>query len=244
MEHRLPHCILTVINIRIFSTSLPHPSRAINTRHVPGKADELLIPFHIHTFAKRELRESRPLMPSFTNQLMPCVYFITGMKSSLLDSNFLSTVQIQKRSGVVRGGCFLFLRMLRAGSKFRTSIVSTRMATIRTLSNSTTGIVDKEQLKVLLKDDAIDLIDVREPDEFREGAIPDARNVPLSQLPTTLSSSDSTKRQLGLPVDKSTPIVVYCRSGKRATQAQQLLQANGYQNVQNYIGSWLDWIKQ
>ena len=39
-------------------------------------------------------------------------------------------------------------------------------------------------------------------------------------------------------------IVFYCRSGKRAATAAEIAQSEGYKNVRNYKGSWLDWSKR
>lgn len=63
------------------------------------------------------------------------------------------------------------------------------------------------------------LLDVRTEEEWQEGHIRGARLVPWQTL--TASSS-------GLPADKSTPIVAYCRSGSRSQLAVQKLRGLGY----------------
>src|SRR5689334_5857138 len=74
-----------------------------------------------------------------------------------------------------------------------------------------------------------DLIDVREPYEWQLGRLPTARLIPLGQLPSALSTLDSTRE-----------IVVYCRSGKRSADATLQLRAAGFRAV-NLAGGILRW---
>lgn len=75
------------------------------------------------------------------------------------------------------------------------------------------------------------VIDVRSPDEYREGHIEGALNIPLVSIPAT-----ATQR---LP-NKNTPIYAYCLSGARSAQACRELERQGYTNVVNMggIGRW------
>lgn len=70
------------------------------------------------------------------------------------------------------------------------------------------------------------IIDVRSPDEFADGAYPDARNIPVNSLLSRLS-------EIG-PKDR--PVVVYCASGGRSSVAQAMLKANGFTDVTNAGG--------
>jgi molybdopterin/thiamine biosynthesis adenylyltransferase/rhodanese-related sulfurtransferase len=78
------------------------------------------------------------------------------------------------------------------------------------------------------KDD-FDLIDVREPYEWQLGRLPTARLIPLGQLPSALSTLDSTR-----------DIVVYCRSGKRSADATLQLRSAGFRAT-NLAGGILRW---
>lgn len=71
------------------------------------------------------------------------------------------------------------------------------------------------------------VIDVRTPAEFAQGHLEGARQIDYQQLAAHL-----TQQQL----DKSTPIALYCRSGRRAELARQALQAAGFSQVEN-LGS-------
>ncbi|KAF7789862.1 hypothetical protein EIP86_000810 [Pleurotus ostreatoroseus] len=90
------------------------------------------------------------------------------------------------------------------------------------------------------------LIDVREKDEVMQGAIPSAVNVPLTVLSGAFGLRDADfDRIYGFPKPKpEQEIIFYCRSGKRSTTACDVAKRNGYKNILNYKGSWLDWVQQ
>ncbi|SJX64608.1 uncharacterized protein SRS1_15425 [Sporisorium reilianum f. sp. reilianum] len=92
----------------------------------------------------------------------------------------------------------------------------------------------------------ITIIDVREPNEVAQGIIPSAVNVPLSQLQKAFSGDGGDfVRDFAFPRPAyDDKIVFYCRSGKRSQQALEFAQKNGWWNVRNYEGSWLDWVQQ
>ncbi len=68
------------------------------------------------------------------------------------------------------------------------------------------------------------LVDVRNPDEFSSGHLPGAKLIPVNQVAARISEFGE---------DKSRPIVVYCKSGKRSGKAEETLRAHGYLNVVN-----------
>ena len=75
------------------------------------------------------------------------------------------------------------------------------------------------------------ILDVRRPDEFAAGHIPNAINVPNESIGT----SDIPE----LP-DKDQLIMVYCRSGRRSKEASEKLVKLGYTNIVEF-GGILDW---
>ncbi len=78
------------------------------------------------------------------------------------------------------------------------------------------------------------ILDVRRPDEFSQGHIPNAINVANEQI--------GTQPIPELP-DKEQRIFVYCRSGRRSKEAAEKLVKLGYANVVEF-GGILDWIGQ
>lgn len=82
------------------------------------------------------------------------------------------------------------------------------------------GKVTCEQKEFLISEKGAILIDVREKDEYDEGHLDNAINVPYTKVVELLKD-----------YDKDTPIIVYCRSGNRSAKAYQSLQAAGYTNL-------------
>ena len=70
-------------------------------------------------------------------------------------------------------------------------------------------------------------IDVRTPEEFKEGHLKDAVNIPVDQIGARIGS---------VSPDKSAPVNLYCRSGRRSEAAWQELKKMGYTNVTNHGG--------
>lgn len=89
------------------------------------------------------------------------------------------------------------------------------------------------------------LIDVREPNEYKDGFIPSALNMPITSNPDALFlSPDDFLAKFGFPKpDVNKEVVFYCRSGVRSGAAAQLARQSGYKDVVEYTGSWLDWTK-
>ena len=76
------------------------------------------------------------------------------------------------------------------------------------------------------------LVDVRTAEEFKQGSVPNAVNIPLDQVEARLSEFDNKD-----------DIIVFCRSGNRSGQAKTILEKNGHKNVQNG-GAWQNVNKQ
>jgi molybdopterin/thiamine biosynthesis adenylyltransferase/rhodanese-related sulfurtransferase len=75
-------------------------------------------------------------------------------------------------------------------------------------------------------------VDVREPEEFEQGSIPDALFIPRGNLELRIESR--------VP-DKSTPVVVYCASGVRSVFAAKALNDLGYTDVVSMAGGFNRW---
>lgn len=78
------------------------------------------------------------------------------------------------------------------------------------------------------------LLDVREADEYAEVHAPNSTLIPLGQLPQRL-------QELG--ADKSRPVVLICRSGRRSAAALALLEVAGFSSLSNVEGGMLAWQK-
>ena len=90
--------------------------------------------------------------------------------------------------------------------------------------------VTPEELRRLLDEDAIDLIDVREPYEHEAGRIEGAIHVEIPHL-TAAAAQHHQER----------PIDFYCRTGARTAMTTQAFRASGFQAF-NLTGGLLAWV--
>ncbi len=76
----------------------------------------------------------------------------------------------------------------------------------------------------------VQVIDVRSPEEWEDGHIPEAKYIFLPELEKKASK-----------LDKKKPVAVYCDSGYRASLGASLLKTYGFTDVRNVPGSWKAW---
>lgn len=89
------------------------------------------------------------------------------------------------------------------------------------------GEIDQPAALTALEQPNAVLIDVRSEEEFAAGALPGATLIPHERIAQHIAA---------VAPDKHAPIVLYCRSGRRSTIAQERLQALGYTRVINAGG--------
>ena len=94
-------------------------------------------------------------------------------------------------------------------------------------ANSYRQISMNEAVEMMKKESGYIILDVRRPDEYAEGHIPGAINIPNEKIGTAEISE--------LP-DKSQLILVYCRSGRRSKEASEKLVKLGYTNIVEFGG--------
>jgi molybdopterin/thiamine biosynthesis adenylyltransferase len=76
------------------------------------------------------------------------------------------------------------------------------------------------------------VVDVRDPDEYRDGHIEGAANISRGFLEFRIGTVAS---------DPATPIVLYCQTGLRSVLAARVLRELGYDNVVNLQGGFQRW---
>ncbi len=79
---------------------------------------------------------------------------------------------------------------------------------------------------------ALTIIDVRTPEEFEAGHLADAVLIDIYR--------DDFTQQLDA-LDRTTPYVIYCRSGNRSEQARQIMVDLGFSNVTDIAGGYQAW---
>jgi sulfur-carrier protein adenylyltransferase/sulfurtransferase len=76
------------------------------------------------------------------------------------------------------------------------------------------------------------VLDVREPDEYEQGAIPGAVHIPRGTLESSVENRIT---------DKSAPVIIHCASGIRSAFAAKTLSDMGYQDVVSMSGGFNKW---
>jgi phage shock protein E len=87
--------------------------------------------------------------------------------------------------------------------------------------------------RVQAQDAALAVLDVRTPAEYAEGHLPGAINVPHDEVAARLGELESLRDR---------DIVVYCRSGRRAGLALEVLEQAGFKRLQHLEGDMQGWI--
>ena len=98
-------------------------------------------------------------------------------------------------------------------------------------TNTYRQITMDEAVNMMAQETGYIILDVRRPDEFAAGHIPNAINVPNETIDTAEIPELPDKDQL---------IMVYCRSGRRSKEASEKLVKLGYANIVEF-GGILDW---
>ncbi|MBD3655601.1 MULTISPECIES: rhodanese-like domain-containing protein [Marinobacter] len=78
------------------------------------------------------------------------------------------------------------------------------------------------------------LIDVREPDEYHEGHIPGAINIPRGILEFKLTNDPALE-------DRGLNLVIYCKNSGRSALSAKAMKELGYAHVQSIAGGIEAW---
>jgi molybdopterin/thiamine biosynthesis adenylyltransferase/rhodanese-related sulfurtransferase len=109
------------------------------------------------------------------------------------------------------------------------------MSSFRDLLNATKAAIREvttAEADELRKAEGALVLDVREPDEYEQGAIPGSMHIPRGTLETNI--------EMRVP-DHSTPLVVLCAGGTRSAFAAQTLEQLGYTDVVSVMGGFNQW---
>jgi len=97
---------------------------------------------------------------------------------------------------------------------------------MRKLSNQKETVIDK----------GVQLIDIRTPEEYANGYIDDAANIPIADKATFITEFSK--------LDKEKPVYIYCYSGVRSHRAGNLLKELGFKEIYDFKGGWKVWSSQ
>lgn len=111
------------------------------------------------------------------------------------------------------------------------TLLFTGCASSNNQANTYRSITMDDAVNMMAQETGYIILDVRRPDEFAAGHIPNAINVPNETIGTAEIPELPNKDQL---------IMVYCRSGRRSKEASEKLVKLGYTNIVEF-GGILDW---
>ena len=97
----------------------------------------------------------------------------------------------------------------------------------------TVPVIGIEELKVMMSEPDVQLVDLRGASEYKSGHIQGAEHVFVGTLPANMDK-----------VKKDGKVVIFCQGGDRATIGYSLLAREGYSNVYNYSASMNEWVNK
>jgi rhodanese-related sulfurtransferase len=94
-------------------------------------------------------------------------------------------------------------------------------------------VVSSEEMKDLLSLEDVQLVDVRTPEEYKEGFISGFQNIDF--LSPTFEADI-------LKLDKEKPVILYCRSGGRSANCAQKMVEAGFVKIYDLDGGITKWM--
>lgn len=93
-------------------------------------------------------------------------------------------------------------------------------------------IVSPEEMQTIIQTENAQLIDVRTPEEYKEGYIKNSQNIDYKS-PTF---ADDIKK-----LDKAKPVILYCKSGARSAKCAKIMIEAGFVKVYELEGGITEW---
>ena len=105
------------------------------------------------------------------------------------------------------------------------------------------SLINNESINQMNSDELIDfielndaiLVDVRTEDEYNSGYIESSLNIDCSSNEFSVNADK---------LDKNTPIILYCKSGKRSSMSANKISKLGFKEIYNLEGGILEWIEE
>jgi rhodanese-related sulfurtransferase len=94
------------------------------------------------------------------------------------------------------------------------------------------NLISVKEMQELVHLEDMQLVDVRTPSEYNEGHVPNAQNIDFWG-----ENFDAKIDEL----DKTKPIIVYCKSGGRSAKCASKLAAKGFEKIYDLKGGFSQW---
>ena len=124
-------------------------------------------------------------------------------------------------------GCFIY----KTNKTNKTTTSNSTANTNGAKTNEIRHVSMNDIVKIMEENKDYVIVDVRTPDEYEEGHIPNAINIQNETINETVYNKLKDKNQL---------ILIYCRSGSRSRQAAYKMQKLGYTNIVEF-GGIINW---
>lgn len=124
-------------------------------------------------------------------------------------------------------GCFIY----KTNKTNKTTTSNSTANTNGAKTNEIRHVSMNDIVKIMEENKDYVIVDVRTPDEYAEGHIPNAINIQNETINETVYNKLKDKNQL---------ILIYCRSGSRSRQAAYKMQKLGYTNIVEF-GGIINW---
>lgn len=124
-------------------------------------------------------------------------------------------------------GCFIY----KTNKTNKTTTSNSTATTNGAKTNEIRHVSMNDIVKIMEENKNYVIVDVRTPDEYKEGHIPNAINIPNETINEAVYNKLKDKNQL---------ILIYCRSGSRSRQAAYKMQKLGYTNLVDF-GGIINW---
>lgn len=111
-------------------------------------------------------------------------------------------------------------------------IIALIVSSCKTKNDNVIQVVTAQEMQTLLKIDAVQLVDVRTPSEYKSGFIENAQNIDFRS---------PTFDQDILKLDKEKPVILYCRVGGRSAKCAQKLKQAGFTKIYDLEGGISRW---
>jgi rhodanese-related sulfurtransferase len=105
-------------------------------------------------------------------------------------------------------------------------------ASCQSQSNPKIKVISPKEFKAQVVNKEVQLVDVRTPEEFQDGAIAHAKNINVN---------DANFKENIAKLDKKKPVYIYCRSGARSQKAAKIMVDLGFEQVIDLQGGYMNW---
>ena len=96
--------------------------------------------------------------------------------------------------------------------------------------DDTIKLLSATEFKEAIGKDKVQLLDVRTPQEFKDGAIPNSINLDFFSRQQFMEGLEK--------LDKCEPVYVYCAAGGRSNKAAQIMKKMGFEKIYDLAGGY------